>query len=38
MSGDDHGDKSDIRKSVLNRRSILLGGTTTGRRHFSLCV
>ena len=38
MSGDDHGDKSDIRKSVLNRRSILLGGTTPGRRHFGLCL
>ena len=28
MSGDDHGDKSDLRRSVLNRRNILLGGTT----------
>jgi hypothetical protein len=37
MRNDDHGDKSDLRKSVLNRH-ILLGGTTIGRRHFSLCV
>ncbi len=28
MSNDDNGDKSSLRNSALNRRNILLGGTT----------
>ncbi len=28
MSNDDNGDKSSLKNSALNRRNILLGGTT----------